>query len=247
MLKTTVIIPCFNEARRLPLDDFKRSMPGMPGISFCFVNDGSADGTGDMLESLRSLRREQVSVVSLERNCGKSEAVRRGVLRALEDKEVECVAFMDADLSTPLTEVDLLVGQLEKNPELTMVFGSRFKRLGASILRKPRRHVMGRVFATVVSLMLRLPIYDTQCGAKAFRALLARDVFRDPFITRWLFDVEIFGRIAGLYDKQEIYRRLLEVPLNAWHDIGGSKMKFFNFLSVPFDLLRIKLRIRPPR
>ena len=77
---------------------------------------------------------------------------------------------MDADLSTPFDELARLIDRLGRDERLTTVLGSRFRRLGADIQRSELRHYTGRVYATLASMALGVGIYDTQCGAKAFRA-----------------------------------------------------------------------------
>src|SRR5262249_9736040 len=105
--------------------------------------------------------------------------------------------------------------------------GSRVKLLGRSIERHAWRHYLGRVFATLVSEMLHLAVYDTQCGAKLFRSTPnLRRVLARPFSTTWLFDVEILARLIGESSEgtAAVARYLYELPLDEWRDVPGSKL-----------------------
>lgn len=238
---TDLVIPCFNEATRLPTDEFRCFLTAQ--ASACtrlwFVNDGSTDGTGAVLETLRAEFPERVRVVTLARNAGKAEAVRQGVRAALTGGGAEFVGFLDADLATPLTELRFLADVLAAHPGCQMVFGSRVKRLGACIERKATRHYFGRVFATAASFTVPLPIYDTQCGAKVFRAELAAYLFAEPFLSRWLFDLEIFARLIRRFGRGGAETRALEVPLNVWVEKGDSRLKPSHLLKVPLEMRRI--------
>ncbi|MBI9082568.1 MAG: hypothetical protein JEZ11_03150 [Desulfobacterales bacterium] len=110
----------------------------------------------------------------------------------------ENIGYWDADLSTPLSALEQMCQKLSP-PEVVMVFGSRVRLLDRNIERKAIRHYLGRLFATFASIVIELPIYDTQCGAKIFKNNnnLQR-VFSKPFSTSWVFDVEIFDRFALL-------------------------------------------------
>ncbi|NJM15510.1 MAG: hypothetical protein HC896_09200 [Bacteroidales bacterium] len=115
--------------------------------------------------------------------------------------------------------------------------GSRIKRLGTSINRKSYRHYLGRLFATAAAKILRLGVYDTQCGAKLFHVSII-DIFNGPFVTKWLFDVELLARINKQFP--EVFSgKFIEYPLAAWEDVSGSKLKFSYYFKVPIELWRI--------
>jgi len=108
------------------------------------------------------------------------------------------VWFWDAYLATPLSTIPEFIGKFQSSRELVAVCSSRISRLGANIHRSVFRHYFGRVFAMVASNILNILIYDTQCGAKLFRTEHAELIFYEHFISRWVFDVELFARsIAG--------------------------------------------------
>jgi dolichyl-phosphate beta-glucosyltransferase len=234
-----LVVPCYNEERRLPVDQFRRFL-SQSGIHFVFVDDGSRDKTLERLEYLRQGLEDRVFVLRSPANQGKAEAVRMGLNFAL-DQQAEYAGFWDADLATPLDAVPQLASVFDGRPDLDMVFGARVKLLGRRVYRKTSRHYLGRIFATVVSSMLRLPIYDTQCGAKIFRVRPGtRELFAEPFGTRWVFDVEILARyIRQLGSSLPAAQRIYEYPLHAWEDVGGSKVKPLDFFVAFRDVLRI--------
>jgi dolichyl-phosphate beta-glucosyltransferase len=237
-----IVIPCFNEATRLKVSKFKEYSDADRSHLFVFVNDGSSDATLQVIQDLHRDQPQRCSFIDLPRNFGKAEAVRRGVLSAF-DASPDFVGYWDADMATPLEAIPEFCDLLESRPELDMVFGARVRLLGRAIERSPVRHYLGRVFATAASLTLGLPIYDTQCGAKLFRACpLIRSLFQQPFMTRWLFDVEIIARLIQACRRDNLrppQDRIYELPLQTWHDVAGSKVKPVDFFSSFFDLARI--------
>ena len=201
---TTIVVPCFNEAQRLRGEDFLR-LTREEGARLLFVDDGSTDGTAAALRALAARAADRIDVLALAENRGKAEAVRLGLLRAL-DGGATVVGYVDADLATPVEEISRLLAELAGRPEVAVVMGARVKLLGTRIERHQWRHYLGRLFATVASLLLALPVYDTQCGAKFFRAGdRLRESLATAFRTRWAFDVELIGRLlaAGLANVQQ--------------------------------------------
>jgi dolichyl-phosphate beta-glucosyltransferase len=202
------------------------------------VNDGSTDNTLDVLQAMVREQPERIRVLDQRENRGKGESVRRGLLAALETSP-DLVGFWDADLATPLELLPGFLDVLRERPGVEMVFGARVKLLGRAIERHTWRHYFGRVFATVVSTMLELPIYDTQCGAKIFRSTAGLgNVLRDPFVSPWLFDVEILARFRkeAARDSRALADMIYELPLAAWHDVAGSKLVGFTYVRAAASL-----------
>lgn len=246
MQETTIVIPCYNEAARLPVDALAAYLDCHPHVRLLLVDDGSTDATHDVLSALVAARPASVTSLRLAQNSGKAEAVRRGMLLAL-DEGAGFVGYWDADLSTPLRFIDVFVEQLSSS-DAVVVFGSRVRLLGRHVSRRPLRHYIGRGFATVAGIALKLPIYDTQCGAKLFRASAElRTLFEKPFELGWTFDVELFGRLASLtqagkpIDRE---RQLVEWPLDEWHDAPGSKLVPSHFSRVAWELARFFFVVR---
>ena len=237
--RVALVVPCFDEERRLDLDAFRHFRALGHEVEFWFVNDGSRDGTLRLLESLRAEDPGRFFVVDLHRNHGKAEAVRRGMLAALE-RSPRYAGFWDADLATPLSELTAFIDMLETRPTIDIVFGARVRLLGRSITRRPSRHYVGRIGATLISSSLGLAIYDTQCGANLFRVGDAlRDVFSTPFLSRWIFDVEIVARFVQRWGRDRVAQSLVEYPVTQWHDVQGSKVRGRDFVRALRDLWKI--------
>lgn len=237
---TAIIVPCYNEAERLDVDEFVEFTVNRPWINLIFVDDGSTDDTAKVIDAAQRRAPERIRCLTLAENSGKAEAVRRGVVAAIEDG-ARLVGFWDADLATPLIDIDNFRALFEHDQDLQIVIGSRVKLLGRHIERSELRHCFGRIAATAVSEILGIPVYDTQCGAKLFRVNpCLQALFADPFITRWVFDVEILARWLIHRDPGiEVNRSIVEVPLHQWIDVPGSKLRAADFLRAPTDLWRV--------
>lgn len=237
----TVIIPCYNEAQRLPVGAFRDYMRAHPSIKFLFVNDGSTDNTQVVLNNLTSEFPQSAATLELSQNGGKGEAVRQGILKAAETTTEGFVGFLDADLSAPLSEITRVLDMgLNNNPQSEFIFASRIGLLGWQVQRKMARHYLGRVFATAVSVMFGVGAYDTQCGVKFVTKTLAKDIFARPFHSKWFFDIELFIRAKVYYGTTPLAARLAEIPVWQWCDVAGSRLKSSDFLKAPWELLRLK-------
>ena len=247
MSETIIVVPCYNEAGRLPVVAFQGFVRRTRCIRFLFVDDGSTDATDGVLRTLRASDPESFDVHTLSVNAGKGEAVRQGFLKAFES-DPDYVGFWDADLATPLDAILEFRDVLEGRPDVEMAFGARVRLLGRSIRRNRLRHCLSRFFAITASLFLRVAIYDTQCGAKLFRVTpgLAA-LFREPFVTRWIFDVEIIARLmrdrTGT-QRPQVRDIVYEVPLSEWRDAAGSKIRARDFVIAIFGMVEIFRKYR---
>jgi dolichyl-phosphate beta-glucosyltransferase len=244
MQEVCVVIPCFIEEHRLRGADFLAFLESHRAASLCLVDDGSGDGTLAVLEQLRSRCPDRILVHHLSANSGKAEAVRAGVLHVAAMARWPIIGYWDADLSTPLDEVDRLLAALRDTPGCYLALGSRVKRLGAHIDRRISRHVMGRIFAACASGILGFAVYDSQCGAKLFPIESATVFFQEPFLTRWLFDLEMLVRLRNAMGMTAI-DMTREVPLGRWKEVGGSKLALSDMINVPIELLKIRQHYNP--
>jgi glycosyltransferase involved in cell wall biosynthesis len=238
MQKTVVVVPCLNEADRLEKETFLHFAAANPSIHFLFVDDGSTDGTARVLAGLQQQNEHQFRFISRKKNLGKAESVREGIMAGAAWKDFELTGYFDADLATPLEEISWLLQHFNNDPELLMAFGSREKTDQNIIHRNPVRHAIGRVYAAFLTQTLRLDIYDTQCGAKFFKTQVALELFKKPFIDRWLFDVEVFCRLKKLY-RRDTRSMFKEVTLREWSEKGQSRIRFVDLLFLPVQTTRI--------
>ena len=285
-----VVVPCFNEAKRLPADAFERWLADHPQFGVLLVNDGSADDTSAVIAALAARLGGQGRAMDMPQNVGKAEAVRTGLLALLgagsgaspaspssalpraqglpsstpaasasstaspsgRPSLPVTVGYLDADLATPLDELPRLLAALRETPGCDIALGSRVRLLGRDIRRKPVRHYLGRCFAATASLTLGLAVYDTQCGAKLLRVdAWTRAVLAEPFGSRWIFDVELLARYLRQVRRAPRWPAepcgIVEVPLRAWRDVAGSKLRGNDFLHAAKDLWKIGRRYRTRR
>ena len=236
-----LVVPCYNEERRLPLDALRALHALRPDVHLFLVDDGSTDGTFALFEEARrELGDASVSAHRLAKNGGKAEAVRIG-MRSCMARGASIVGYADADFATPVGEILRLLTLLEEG-SYEVVIGSRVLRLGTDIQRSPVRHVLGRVFATLASQAIAANVYDTQCGAKWFKKNAALEhALSTPFGSRWVFDVELLARLLGrLGDDPHLPESaFLEVPVRAWRDVSGSKLRLPSMAGSLGELARL--------
>jgi glycosyltransferase involved in cell wall biosynthesis len=220
-----LVVPCYNERDRIDVFRFAQGADEH-NLQILFVDDGSSDGTGAYLEEKIS-GHPKLSFLRCPANRGKAAAVREGMLVAWQKfPDAPWIGFWDADLSSPLSEVPRMLNFLElEGGDFDAIWASRVMRAGSAVERPARRHVFGRMFATASGVLLGVRAYDTQCGAKLFRSNVVKDLFNEPFISRWIFDVELYCRLG--------HDRILEYPVKEWRDVPGSKV------NIPREMLRV--------
>lgn len=232
MNKVVVIIPFYNESNRIDLSVFTTAFSHYSYYDFLLVDDGSSDDTFHKLSSFSDYK--NVRVISLTPNSGKAEAIRSGVMNSTD---YDYIAYFDADFSTPIDQLKKLIDFALDNKKYKIIMGARIKLIGNGVVRSLKRHYFGRIFATLISnFILKTPVYDTQCGAKVIQFKTAKVLFENPFLTRWLFDVELLLRLKKIDKIEDV---VIEIPLDKWVEMGNTKIKLIEFLSFPFQLIKI--------
>lgn len=236
-MKICIVIPLYNEASRFDskaLLDYTQNHD----IDFFLVNDGSTDKSKEIIESLAK-DNQKITSLNLSTNKGKAEAIRTAILKIATNNFYDYVGYFDADFATPLNEIQHFIDAINKTQK-TFIMGIRLKRIGANIKRYKSRHYFGRIVASIISeIILKLPVYDTQCGAKLVKTDLAQELFRKPFISKWFFDVELVARMKNIHGKEYCLNNILELPLNTWIDKGHSKISITDLIKTPFILMKL--------
>jgi len=235
-----VVIPCYNEEERLLSSEFKAFAYKNLGYHLCFVNDGSTDNTLEVLRELRDSNPSNISVYNCKKNGGKAEAVRQGMQHLIKDPQFDYVGFLDADLSTDFRDFDDLVNTIE-NSDFKIVSGSRMARMGADITKESARKFISKTINLIIQTILGMPFKDTQCGAKIMDRDIASRMFKEKFITKWLFDVEIFMRMRKFYGKSYAQELICEQPLKRWIHADGSKLSMKDSVKIVGQLGQIAL------
>jgi CheY-like chemotaxis protein len=238
-----VVIPCYNEEKRLLSDEFKSFVNYNLSYHLCFVNDGSKDNTLKILQILESENKGRISVFNCEKNGGKAEAVRLGMLHLAAQQQYDYIGFLDADLSTNFLDFDSLVDTI-KNSNFKIVSGSRIARMGADIEKESARAIISKTINFLIKKILGMNFKDTQCGAKIMTKEIIEETFQKKFLTKWLFDVEIFMRMRNFYGLDQAKTFIYEKPLNKWIHADGSKLSFKDSLKIAFQIVQIAIHYR---
>jgi DNA-binding response OmpR family regulator len=238
-----VVIPCYNEEKRLLGEDFRKFVHKNLGYHLCFVNDGSKDRTLEVLQELIKGKEDYISIYDCEKNGGKAEAVRLGMLHLAKQSQFDYVGFLDADLSTNFEDFNDLTDAIS-NSKYKLVFGSRISRMGADITKESARAIISKTINFIIRKTLSMEINDTQCGAKIMTKEIVQKTFQEKFITKWLFDVEIFMRMKKIYGLNETKGMILEKPLNRWIHADGSKLSMKDSVKIVGQLGQIAVHYR---
>lgn len=242
-----IVVPCFNEADRLNVDVFAEFVCDADDIELVFVDDGSSDATLQSAQTVSERAGSSVSVLRLDVNCGKAEAVRQGMLWAAQ-RDFSAIAFWDADLATPLGTIPEFLDVMAKHPNVEVVWGTRLPLMGHTIDRDAFRRQTGRLFSASSAAAVGVGIRDALCGAKMFRTGPILDaILAQPFSSRWIFDVEILARLDVLLRSlgdSTAEQTLYEFPLDEWYEIAGSRLRMTDFLRATVELTDLCWRYR---
>ncbi|NJX14196.1 response regulator [Tamlana crocina] len=233
-----VVIPCYNEEERLLSKEFLSYIDKNSGYHLCFVNDGSKDNTLQVLKNLQKGREDFITVYDCEKNGGKAEAVRQGMLFMAQKDDLDYIGFLDADLSTDLLDFDDLVKTIETS-KFKIVSGSRISRMGANITKESARKIISLTINYIIRKILKMDFKDTQCGAKIFSKDVIGIAFNDKFVTQWIFDVEIFKRMSQHFGLKKAKALLCEQPLKRWIHADGSKLSMKDSIKIVMQLAQI--------
>jgi glycosyltransferase involved in cell wall biosynthesis len=228
----SVIIPAYNEEKRLP-STLTRVLDYLNKKHFSFaevlvVDDGSSDGTAAAVSEL-ARRHPSVQLLQNPGNRGKGYSVRHGMLKA----RGEWALFTDADLSSPIEEIEKLISAAEGKSAQIAIGSRALDRSLVGVHQPLLREYAGRFFNLVMRVVTGLKFHDTQCGFKLFQCEAARRIFSLQRLERFGFDAEI------LYIAERLGCRVVEVPVR-WNDVAGSKVGTLQGLNGFLDLLRIR-------
>ncbi len=232
--RLSIVIPAYNESRRLPrslrsiVQHFEQTSERFEVI---VVDDGSLEPITQT--SIPGFAPGRLRVLRNRRNRGKGASIRRGVAAA----KGEWILFTDADLSTPIWELNTLERAAADGADVAIASRAA---AGARVQKHQPlyREFMGKVFGVLVRLLVLPDIWDTQCGFKLFRREMARKIFNRMTITRFGFDVEV------LFLARKLGAKITEVPVE-WHNSAESKVSpLRDSVQMFLDLFRIRIRHR---
>lgn len=224
----SIIIPCFNEAKRLPktlkiISGFLSSADY--SYEIVVVNDGSEDET---VERAKELKVKGLRVLGYKVNRGKGYAVNFGVSRS----RGRYILFADADNSTPFEQIEKLLSFTDK---YKVIIGSRYLReSNIRVKQSVARRIGARVGNLLIRMILLPRVKDTQCGFKLFERRAAKRIFARQTIWRWGFDIEL------LYIAKKLGYEVKEVPVDWYNDVGTRVGSPLVFISTFYELLKIK-------
>jgi dolichyl-phosphate beta-glucosyltransferase len=232
-IELSVVIPAYNEEKRIQatLTRVKEYLR-VSGCSYeiIVVDDGSKDNTAIMVKAF-CRDKGRVSLLTNAENKGKGYSVKKGVMQA----GGSLILFLDADLATPIEEVEKIFPWFERGYDV--VIGSRALPNSNIVVHQPwYRETMGRIFNLLVRFLVLKGIKDTQCGFKCFKNNVAHVVFSNMTLTRFSFDVEV------LYITKKFGYRIREVPVN-WYDSGRSSVHIFSDSTrMLWDIVNIRFK-----
>ncbi len=223
-MKYYIVVPAYKESQRLPflLEGINEIKNKDHHIIIDIVDDGSPEHEAKKTEGIAHRYNQLSSSITVKctrsiPNKGKGFVLRTGFKNALTEADVKYLGFIDADGATKLADFIKLF-EVAETENYDCVIGSRWKSLGRTVSRSFKRHLSGRIFATILSNLFNIPIYDSQCGAKLFKKdVITKELLAFCDNDTWLFDTQL---VICLFLSEF---KILEYPVN-WQDTSGSKI-----------------------
>ncbi|MEK9175891.1 MAG: dolichyl-phosphate beta-glucosyltransferase [Patescibacteria group bacterium] len=231
MKTISFVIPVFNEEKRINITFSALNKLSLPGglklEKIVFVNDGSTDKTTALLKTYKDKSKlgEKIQIVNYKRNRGKGYAIKKGMLETVSDYTL----FFDADMSTPLEELQKFMPYIEKNADV--VVGTRKNHLSTVTKRQPlHREILGKCFTLLTQIVLNVIVTDFTCGFKLFAKKTVRPIFESSQVRGWGYDAEILF-LANKYGFS------IEEKSVTWANDERTKVKVY--IAVPQTLLEL--------
>ena len=237
-----MVVPCFNEEKRIKLN-YWNDLTDIPNVRWIFVNDGSTDGTKNVLYKITN-----ATIIDINKNVGKAESIRKGITETYKKNSGESfwVGYLDADSAFEIEDIRKVIKLVySKSSAYDSYWGSRVALAGRKITRNNLRHILSRILITIFGYKMRDLPYDPQTGFKIFKFNNQQmEIFEKRFETKWFVDLEILIRYQVL-EKQIM--KIWEEPVNTWKDVDGSNIRGFELITVVNDLIKILRIIRKMR
>ena len=224
------MVPAYNEAARLPvtLPKLAQFCERHGSVELLIVDDGSKDSTAALIQQFAA-RYPFARLLQNPGNRGKGYSVRHGMQKAQGD----WILSTDADLSSPLEEVDKLLAAVARDDAAVAIGSRALDRSLVGVHQGALREWSGRVFNVIMRVSTGLPFRDTQCGFKLFRKDAARVIFSRQLLEGFGFDVEdlMIARIHGF--------KAVEVPVR-WDNVEGTKVGALTGARAFWDLIVVR-------
>lgn len=242
MSKVLLVIPLYNEAKRLDFNFFRDLAETLTDqVEFLFFDDGSIDTSATLIEEFCN-KCPNFFFFNGGINRGKGEAIR---LAFLQNRYCGYVGlgFLDSDSSLSQSDVvrgvSIFLNLCVEEGDFDAYWGSRLEISGRQIFRSRYRHVLGRLISKVSTFGLGRSPWDTQAGFKIFsNSQTFHMLLQEPFHTRWLFEIEILQRIK----RKSLKYRIWEEPLISWRDVPGSRIDFRNMIRILGEVLYVLIQ-----
>lgn len=237
--QVAILIPCFNEANRFPFEYWKDLVLENPQVQWMFIDDGSRDLTREILEEFCA--NIPAKLIKFDENEGKGNAIRKGMLAALNDyPRLNVIGFIDSDGAFSKKDINKFLSLVWKRlavieeSDWDILISSRVALSGRAIERSMSRHYIGRIIATYLTRGWSGSPYDTQSGLKFFSVTPSlKSILEGKFETKWFVDIELISRLSTIYS---LPLKIWEEPLVSWKEVEGSKVGFHQVIQIFIEM-----------